>query len=494
MKMKRKNLLFLPIAGLLMATLASCGGSDELQLDYEDNGEEYEIVYYMPYNDSSLPTSYEAVARRASVILKEKINSTLKIVPVLYGEYTNKMNALIAAAVDFDVCFTAPEINPYGYNVNKEAFVPLDHLLPKYAPQTWAGIDLKIWDQIKIDGHIYGSINEQIFPRTLGVKANSSVLLKEFLDKNYDGIAPSEVYQHISNPYNFIEEYLNWLKLNDKGNGGKISEVHTESYLMNYAGFDDLCSGMNVPGAVKISDDQFKVVNQFESQEYKDLINLAAKWKKAGFLKESSQYDITPDSTWKPGYLSNQMIRLSDAHYYTSYVCGTMNAISSTSKNPARAMKFIELLRTDVELHNLLQFGKENDHYLVDPSQPNRIAEFISGSGYNNENFGWGLGTEFISYLIPGQEDDQWEKVKEINKNTEMSPLIGFRFDDTDVYNEVCNCRNVVNKYIDMFAKADYLDGEKDKYYNDFIKELNDNGMNRVLEAKQSQLNEFLSK
>ena len=78
-------------------------------------------------------------------------------------------------------------------------------------------------------------------------------------------------------------------------------------------------------------------------------------------------------------------------------------------------MKFIELMRTDEEVHNLLQYGIEDVHYIKDPNNPKRIAEFISGSGYNNANFGWGLGTEFISYLQEGQEDDLWEEVQEIN-------------------------------------------------------------------------------
>lgn len=492
--MKKRKLL-LTCAGLLITSfaLSSCGDDSELPLDYVDNGEEYKLTYYMVYNDSQIPSDMSTVERRASAILKEKINSTIEIIPYTYAEYTQKMNGIIATAAKFDVCFTAPEVNPYGYNIKKEAFLPLDHLLPTYAPKTWESINSNIWNQIKVNGHIYGSINEQIFPRTLGMRAKSPTNIQDFLNENYDGIKPSEIYAHIEDPYDFVEEYLRWLKLNNRGNGGAISEIHTESYLMNYAGYDDLCSGITVPGVINISDTTHTVVNQFETQEYKDMIDLVYKWKNLGYLKVSSNYDITPDSTWKPGYLSNQMMRLSDPHYFTTYVCGSMNAISSTSKNPARAMKFIELLRTDEELHNLLQFGKENTHYLKDPEQPDRIAEFISGSGYNNENFGWGLGTEFISYLTPGQDDDQWEQVKKINDETELTDLIGFRFDDTNVYTEVSNCRNVVNTYIEAFAKGEFDESNKSSTYQKFIEDLKNNGMERILKEKQEQVDAYFA-
>ena len=170
-----------------------------------------------------------------------------------------------------------------------------------------------------------------------------------------------------------------------------------------------------------------------------------------------------------------------------------MNAISSTSKNPARAMKFIELLRTDEEVHNILQFGVEDVHYIKDPDNPNRIASFITGSGYDNRNFGWGLGTEFISYLIEGQEDDLWNEVRSINENTPMTKLIGFNFNATEsvLKQKISNCKAVINKYITAFEKAQFKD--KDSTYQQFMKELKDAGSADVIKAKQEQLDAFLA-
>lgn len=474
--------------------LTSCGHVEDIEEVFEDNDDPYEIVYYMPYNDAYPPQDLASVQNKLSQVLRKKINSSIKIVAYTFQEYTSKMSGVIAANSEFDVCFTSPDVNPYVTNVQREAFLPLDYLLPTYAPKTWEAIPDEIWQQARIDGKIYGSVNEQIFPRTYGFKATNEVIVKAFLDEKYNGIKPSEVYSHITDAFAFLEEYLQWVKTKGYGAGGKISAIDTASAMLANFGFDDLGTGMSVPGAVRVTDTNYTVVNQYESAEYKKLIDTVYDWKEKGYIDSAvSAYDLTPDSTWKPGYLSDQMLRLTDSHYYTSFVVGTMNAISSTSKNPARAMKFIELLRTDEEVHNILQFGVEDVHYIKDLDNPNRIASFISGSGYDNRNFGWGLGTEFISYLIEGQEDNLWEEVQNINKNTPMTKLIGFNFSVTDsvLKQKISNCKAVVNKYITAFEKAQFKD--KDSTYQQFMKELKEAGSEDVIKAKQSQLNGFLA-
>lgn len=491
MKIIRKTL---PLLALFTMCLISCKNVGDLEEVYEDNDEPYEIVYYMPYNDAYPPQDLASVQNKLSQVLKKKINSSIKIVAYTYQEYTSKMSGVIAANSNFDVCFTSPDINPYVTNVQREAFLPLDYLLPTYAPKTWEAIPDEIWQQTKIDGKIYGSVNEQIFPRTYGFKATNDVIIQTFLNERYEGIKPSEVYSHITDAFAFLEEYLEWVKTKGYGAGGKISAIDTASAMLANFGFDDLGTGMSVPGAVRVTDNTYTVVNQYDSPEYKKLIDTVYDWKTKGYIDSAvSAFDLTPDSTWKPGYMSDRMLRLSESHYYTSYVVGTMNAISSTSQNPARAMKFIELLRTDEEVHNLLQFGVEDVHYIKDPDNPNRIASFITGSGYDNRNFGWGLGTEFISYLIEGQDDDLWEEVKSINKNTPMTKLIGFNFSVTDsvLKQKISNCKAVINKYITAFEKAQFKD--KDSTYQQFMKELKEAGSEDVIKAKQSQLNAYLA-
>jgi len=495
MKNRLKKLLTILLASLLVFTVIGCNKDiGDLEEDFEDNGEPYEIKYYMLYNDANAPQDLATVQSALSKVLKKKINATIKITAYTMAEYTSKVAGAISAGVKFDVCLTSPDINPYLVNVQREAFYPLDKLLPKYAPQTWEGIPQNIWDQARINGKIYASVNEQIFPRTYSYHARSAVNIQDFLNENYPGTVPSTVNSLNKDAFAFLEEYMAWLKKNNRGNNGKISAIDTNSCLLAWFGYDDLGTGMATPGAVKVTDNTCTVVNQYASDDYKKLINTVYDWREKGYIDDgASNYDLTPDSSWKPGYLTDNLLRLSDAHYFTSYVVGTMNAISSTSENPARAMKFIELLRTDEEVHNILQFGVEDVHYLKDLDNPNRIAEFITGSGYDNKNFGWGLGCEFISYLIPGQEDDQWEQVKAINQNTPLTQLIGFNFDSTSVKQKIADCKAVVSEYVLAFESAQYKPADKDAKYQEFLNRLKAAGSDEIIAEKQRQLNAFLA-
>ncbi|MBR2968690.1 MAG: ABC transporter substrate-binding protein [Clostridia bacterium] len=491
--MKLKKLLSLLLVFMMSLSLFGCKNKvGDLQDDFEDDGEFYELDYYLIYNDANPPQDLVTVQNELSKVLRKKINSSIKLHAYTLAEYSSKLTGLIAAGAKFDVCFTSPDINPYITNVQREAFYPLDKLLPKFAPKTWEEIPQQIWDQTRVDGKIYGSVNEQIFPRTYSFDARSALNISDFLNERYNGISTDEIYTLGVDAFAFLDEYLGWLKQNNRGAGGKVYKVDTASALLAYYGFDDLGTGMATPGAVRVTDDTCTVVNQYESEEYKKLIKLFYDWKEKGYLDDSvSGFDLTPDTTWKPGYRTGNLLRLSNPHYFTSYVIGSMNAISSTSENPARAMKFIELLRTDEEVHNILQFGVEEIHYIKDPENPNRIGAFLPSSGYNNKNFGWGLGCEFISYLLPEQADNQWSLVKDINDNTEIPKVIGFTFDASGVKQKIADCKAVVNEYLEAFEKAQFKD--KDATYAEFISRLKAAGADDIVAEKQRQLNEFLA-
>ena len=504
--MKKIGKMLIMLILSLSFLLTGCGGykGGDLEEEYYDDGEPYNIVYYMYYNSANPPQDMEAVNARVNELLKSKLpNTTVDIIPYIAAEYTTKVTAAIVAGTKFDICFTSPEINPYLTNVQREAFLPVEWLIEEYAPVTAASIPEEMMEQTRYEGKSYAVLNEQIYPRTYSVRFRSATTIQKYLDDHYNGITTDEIYTVLNEDltaFDFIENYLVWMKENNYGNGGTIHQIDTASTLQNYYGYDDLGTGMGTPGAVKISDiayenGQYKatVVNQFESADYEEMLAFVYKLKNAGYLNPNlgeSNYDIVAENNWKPGYLTGEAARLGSPMYFTTYIMGTMNAISSTSENPARAMKFLELLRTDSELHNTIQYGLEGEHYILDDSNPNRISEFL-GTGYNNSQFGWGLGSEFISYLQPGQPDDLWDQVKTINDETEKSPLIGFLFDPTPVDQKMADCRAVTSEFMTALQQGQYEDMQT--ALANFRQRLKAAGCDEVIAEKQRQLDEFFA-
>lgn len=101
-----------------------------------------------------------------------------------------------------------------------------------------------------------------------------------------------------------------------------------------------------------------------------------------------------------------------DAVLTTSGILAAATGVAATSKHPEEAVKMIEIMNTDKEIFNMLCWGIEGKHYtkeddmhikLVENSAYNCIADFSIGSAAN-------------SYVVDGQDENIWERIKEYNE------------------------------------------------------------------------------
>ncbi len=99
-------------------------------------------------------------------------------------------------------------------------------------------------------------------------------------------------------------------------------------------------------------------------------------------------------------------------------------AISSLSKNKARAMEIIKEFNINSELANLLQWGVENVHYYMnDKDDGMGTITLINDSGYKmNKNY---TGNKYIKYRLVG-EPWEFEAQKEQNLISRVGGLAGF--------------------------------------------------------------------
>jgi ABC-type sugar transport system, periplasmic component len=92
--------------------------------------------------------------------LAEKINATIKLNFIPWGEYPDKMNVLSASGDTFDICFSAGWRN-YTQMVSKGAYADLSELMPKYASQYMAEMPSYVIDAAKVKGKLYAAPNLQ---------------------------------------------------------------------------------------------------------------------------------------------------------------------------------------------------------------------------------------------------------------------------------------------------------------------------------------------
>lgn len=104
----------------------------------------------------------QPVLEKVNAITKEKINMELNMQFISPGDYNDKMQMKMAGGEEYDLCFTSSWANNYVQNAGKGAYLKLDDLIEKNAPDVWNTIPKKYWDGIKINGGIYALMNYQV--------------------------------------------------------------------------------------------------------------------------------------------------------------------------------------------------------------------------------------------------------------------------------------------------------------------------------------------
>ncbi|MDD4987985.1 MAG: ABC transporter substrate-binding protein [Candidatus Izemoplasmatales bacterium] len=469
-----------------------------------DNKEDdvFTIEYYYIMSGTFVPTDLAKVQDEINEILIEKIDAKVNLHPISAWSYDERLNIIINASDYFDICYTSSWTNNYFRNVSKEAYYDITDIVAEYAPNLYQAIDPLIYDSITIDERLYGVINLQVLPRTAGYTVEKESWDAYCLETGFS----ADMVQD----YTDIEGYLAYVLENDP-DAYNILVPFDPAGIVIGLGFDNIY-GMQYPGSISVTDDPsdgITVVNQFATDDYRDLFRTAVEWYEKGYinedvLTEAADYTLAYSwmmSTWKPGAEAEEFKRsgnremlcipFSDSVMYNNWTGSNINAISTNSKNPEKCLEFLDLLYTDKELYNMLVFGLEGDHYTKDATRENYITA-VENTNYSFADVGWQFSNQFNSYLTEYQDENVWEDTKTINENAEFSPIMGFVFDYSEVELELANCYTVYNEYINSLLYGIFGTGFETQY-NKFLQKLEIAGVNSILEEMQNQLDAWLA-
>lgn len=450
------------------------------------------LTWYFPGNFPQ--PEQDKVFAEVNKIVKQKINATIDFKAIAGADYEQKMKVVIASGEPYDLAFTSNWLNNYTQNVAKGAFLPLDDLLAQYAPKAYATVPSNFWNATRVNGQIYGFINYQISARTPEVTVPKALADKYGFDIN--GISG----KLSADTMNLLEPYFEAVK-KDYPKKYVSAPLFGVQEMFNF----ESISGINVPGAVNYNDDTLTVINQFESDEFKKFVDVLRDWNAKGYMnskeriaKKSDDWAEARAGKWlmsiggayKPGgdvlatSLGGETYVSAPAttpHLTTNGIIATMHAISRSSKNPERAMMFLELLNTDLELYNLLNFGIKDDHFKI-----NDDGFMVAGpnkQGYNPQA-PWMFASNFLAYVQEGMPKTVWEDTKKINEVAEPSKLLGFSFDAEPVKAEIGKTSAVFDEYY----RGIELGVTSEEKYNEFLKKLNAAGADKIIAEMQKQI------
>ena len=252
--------------------------------------------------------------------------------------------------------------------------------------------------------------------------------------------------------------------------------VVTHAISVNYDRLSDTAQGDTCVLLNYGQDDPLKVVNYYETEEYKKAINLVREWYLAGYVYPDSSTDVDAGAAGLAAkkyfcyssyghprsimdlYAMTQGMDVRELFFddilalsTTEAVTGCTMCVAATSENPEKALEFINLMYTDPRLVNLLNYGIEGKHWVkVEGSKqlinyPDGVDE--SNCGYHIAQL-WYYGNSLIANIWEdGGRDGLWDEIREFNDTAIKSKALGFAFDLSPVKTEAAAIANVCNEY-----------------------------------------------
>ncbi len=433
---------------------------------------------------------FNAVEAALSAKVKEQINANVELVVHGWGDFDTQMNVINASGQAYDLVFTSNWTNNYYQNISYGAFLPLDDLLPAYAPKLYASLTQNYWNATRVNGKLYGIINQQIMARQNGYYFDESLVKKYNID-----------ITKINGPRD-LEPFLKAVT-NGEPHRIPIPMRYFFEYHAIALGYDDIVSVLT-PGVVRYADDTPVVFNQFETAEFRELLTIAHDYYQKGYIEKDAaiqqdisanlnngKYAMNLEGAMKPGGAQESSAQMhipnivektiGERVLMTSSVVATMWGLSATSKNPERAIMFMELINHDKELYNLMCFGLEGKHYQKLDDDYIRV---FPNSGYT-PNTTWMYGSVFNSYLLEGQPADVWAQTKKVNDEAFVSVKTGFAYDPEPAKSIQARVQSVCDDYLLPLTTGA---SDPEKTLPEFLAKLKAAGVDDLIKEMQRQL------
>lgn len=476
--------------------------SDISNQEQESHNYEHIIITY-PTMSSSRTEGIEEVVNAVNEISKEKIGVEieLKIVDIL--STIEDYPYWITQGIQMDLMvLNYQDITNY---VDQQMVLPLNSLLEEY------GKDIQSISQEQGDLFSGARFYEQIYGVSIPADTKGSC----------GGLwIPESYLKEIS--FEYDENHIYTLEELDNL-FGELKKLHPDQYplganvtifdfsisLFFMQGFYDDLGSSKMSGVLSFNEEYPTLINYYETSEYYDWLTYMRKWYLEGYIYPDAAINTNLDvemveagitmsfpqggqpSLFEDTLKSEKMVclRLTPVRYTMSGKTGTFWTIPETCKNPDAAMKFLNLMYTDEEVINLFSWGIEGrDYEFIEEG----VITFPEGKDSTTVEYYNSLG-------LYGNPQDKYflnssalkERLKEFSEQAVSLGFeySGFYFDITKVAIEKKQVQKVLDFYLDILETGSV---DLDTIYPQFIKELENAGIDILIAEKQKQLDLWL--
>lgn len=424
--------------------------------------------------------------------LKKDLNMNLELTYIPWSNYQQKLELALSTGEDYDLFwYGAPFVSVYS---TKGYIQPLDELLEQYGQDLIQHIPDENFKQNRIDGKLW-AIPSQAF--TSAGKFSSVMVRQDLLEKvgMTDIKTIKDLEQFYQSMHAIDPSYYGYLET-DRGHELLWRELTDR----NYSSLDERMLFM-------VDEDSGEMLSYVESDLFKKVAQLRESWVNKGIIDKNLvgnpaakiDQENAGKLLFRVGAVSRAMENLQTARnadpnarlreYYLAtakpkYITTPSNEafmITSASKNPERAMMFMNWILHSKENYNFIIYGVEGKDYELENGKIKQLTndQLMYEWMWRNKDY----------FIAPASvEDDIIDDMLTNDENSRISKLFGFHFNEAPVKNEIAQ---VMAVYKEKFEPINFGLASYDHYYEDAIAALKKAGFDIVFAELKKQFSEF---
>lgn len=500
---------------MLATLLAGCGGETkdtnsntgadaQGEADTQQSGEDeepYEIVIELMVPATAQPDT-AMVEEAINAITVPAINCTVKFREITIADHATQLSLLGTDGDKMDIVFVGYTTSMNDL-VSNGLLVGLGDLLEEYASEMLekAGVLMEACkvgdDYYCVPGNYYPAVHtsltyvtEALEQYQVQIPENPSNTL-EYKDAFFDAIKESE--------------FTGYPTTAGDGASVNLTGVNAEKFGASM-GTD------GIYGVLMDLSSDTEIVNIYETPEYLAECLKRREWNQNGSMVPDS---LTSGETFVDGVMAGKVFgsisdtnstftlntknivgkEMSEISIGEMYVTGTSIpeyglGVTVTSERPDKCVQLLNMIMTNAELANLMNYGIEGTHY-------NKVSEHIielpegvdfSNMGYGAQIVSFGDSSE-IYHKAPFTEE-WYDTVDQYSaENAVVSQAFGYVFDSSSVRTQVAAVSSVVQEYNPglMCGVQEDVEGR----VQEFISALKKAGIEDIIAENQRQFDEW---
>ncbi|MFR4351842.1 MAG: DUF3502 domain-containing protein [Roseburia sp.] len=459
------------------ASSAEGGTAQNTPAGGADTSKEVRLVMYLLGDRTP---DFDKVFDQINARMKEKINATIEVKFMSWGEWEQKYPLVFASGEDFDLIYSA-DWAMYNTQASKQGFWEItEEALNTYAPLTAETMYEDAWEQAKVDGKVY------MLPMNYKELTSYVFLVRGDLMEKY-GIEKVETMDDIEAYLEAVAQNESSLIPLDIGSDFDARMLYDLFWQTETKDRLDKINPMQLMGYTTQGDDSVTVFNETEDPAFLTVVEKLQDWKNRGFWSKSAVVNTQNSkesfaagksaaalmniNNAKSEYTTNVQahpewdIRVVDAQgqvpaIVQSYLANGM-CIFSKSKNPERALMALDLLRGDEELHDLFSYGIEGEHYVDLGNGKIELTDKNSDYPYDG-NCNWGIRNDAYWKSPEGGIPNYDELYNKWLETARPDTFAAFTFNNDSVKNQVAAMNDIYNTDIKLLYLGFTEDPEKD--------------------------------